>query len=148
MQHVLRSREHKCDQHQCEAIRSDNGQPASHKIEKQEIEDGGLENSYTQCIVANKLHCSGVEVRYERHPFHDRAMQVRRIQEEGWTHRGQTGLCHGLRSRPEANAAAGIGLRILLGPCEEKWAELAHDVVADLGEALALVRARFRPEVP
>jgi D-glycero-D-manno-heptose 1,7-bisphosphate phosphatase len=48
----------------------------------------------------------------------------------------------------EAGAAAGIGLRILLGPCEEKWAELAHDVVADLGEALALVRARFRPEVP
>jgi len=46
----------------------------------------------------------------------------------------------------EAGAAAGIGLRILLG--EDKWAEPAHEVVADLGEALALVRARFRPDAP
>jgi D-glycero-D-manno-heptose 1,7-bisphosphate phosphatase len=46
----------------------------------------------------------------------------------------------------EAGAAAGIGLRILLGPREDKEAEPAHVVVADLGEALALVRARFRPE--
>ena len=48
----------------------------------------------------------------------------------------------------EAGAAAGIGLRILLGPREDKWAESAHEVVADLGEALALVRARFRPDAP
>jgi D-glycero-D-manno-heptose 1,7-bisphosphate phosphatase len=48
----------------------------------------------------------------------------------------------------EAGAAAGIGLRILLGPREDKWSEPAHEVVADLGEALALVRARFRPDAP
>jgi D-glycero-D-manno-heptose 1,7-bisphosphate phosphatase len=46
----------------------------------------------------------------------------------------------------EAGAAAGIGLRILLGPRKDKWAEPAHEVVADLGEALALVRRRFRPD--
>jgi D-glycero-D-manno-heptose 1,7-bisphosphate phosphatase len=46
----------------------------------------------------------------------------------------------------EAGAAAGIGLRILLGPREDKRAELGHEVVADLGEALALLRARFRPD--
>ena len=48
----------------------------------------------------------------------------------------------------EAGATAGIGLRILLGPPEDKPAEPAHEVVADLGEALALVRARFRPDAP
>jgi D-glycero-D-manno-heptose 1,7-bisphosphate phosphatase len=48
----------------------------------------------------------------------------------------------------EAGAAAGIGLRILLGPREDKRAEPTHQVVADLGEALAVVRARFRPDAP
>jgi D-glycero-D-manno-heptose 1,7-bisphosphate phosphatase len=43
----------------------------------------------------------------------------------------------------EAGAAAGIGLRILLGPREDKPPERGHEVVADLGEALALVRACF-----
>jgi D-glycero-D-manno-heptose 1,7-bisphosphate phosphatase len=44
----------------------------------------------------------------------------------------------------EAGAAAEIGLRILIGtgggPCEP-----AHEMVADLAEALALLRSRFAP---
>jgi D-glycero-D-manno-heptose 1,7-bisphosphate phosphatase len=48
----------------------------------------------------------------------------------------------------EAGATAGIGLRILLGRRENNWAEPAPEVVADLGEALALLRARFGPDAP
>jgi len=45
----------------------------------------------------------------------------------------------------EAGAAAGIGLRILVASCHAKEGEGApsHEVVADLGEALALLRSRF-----
>jgi len=45
----------------------------------------------------------------------------------------------------EAGAAAGIGLRILVAPCPPKKSADAssHEVVADLGEALALLRSRF-----
>jgi D-glycero-D-manno-heptose 1,7-bisphosphate phosphatase len=45
----------------------------------------------------------------------------------------------------EAGAAAGIGLRILVRPCDAKEGEDApsHEVVADLGEALVLLRSRF-----
>ena len=45
----------------------------------------------------------------------------------------------------EAGAAAGIGLRILVAPCDAPESERApsHEVVADLGEALALLRSRF-----
>ena len=45
----------------------------------------------------------------------------------------------------EAGAAAGIGLRILVASCHPKKDADApsHEVVADLGEALALLRSRF-----
>jgi D-glycero-D-manno-heptose 1,7-bisphosphate phosphatase len=45
----------------------------------------------------------------------------------------------------EAGAAAGIDLRILVRPCDAKEGEDApsHEVVADLGEALVLLRSRF-----
>jgi D-glycero-D-manno-heptose 1,7-bisphosphate phosphatase len=43
----------------------------------------------------------------------------------------------------EAGAAAGIGLRVLIGPSKAKIGELRYEVVADLREALALFRSRF-----
>jgi D-glycero-D-manno-heptose 1,7-bisphosphate phosphatase len=45
----------------------------------------------------------------------------------------------------EAGAAAGIGLRILVASWDVKKGEggPSHEVVADLGEALALLRSRF-----
>jgi D-glycero-D-manno-heptose 1,7-bisphosphate phosphatase len=45
----------------------------------------------------------------------------------------------------QAGEAAGIGLRILVASCDAKKGEGApsHEVVADLGEALALLRSRF-----
>jgi D-glycero-D-manno-heptose 1,7-bisphosphate phosphatase len=43
----------------------------------------------------------------------------------------------------EAGAEAGIGLRVLIGPPDAKSGETTHEVVADLGEALALFRSRF-----
>ena len=43
----------------------------------------------------------------------------------------------------EAGAAAGIGLRVLIGPGKAKIGELRYEVVADLREALALFRSRF-----
>ena len=50
----------------------------------------------------------------------------------------------------EAGAAAGIGLRILVAPFDAPESERApsHEVVADLGEALALLRRRFAVTVP
>jgi D-glycero-D-manno-heptose 1,7-bisphosphate phosphatase len=45
----------------------------------------------------------------------------------------------------EAGAAAGIGLRVLIGPRDAKTGEPAHEAVADLGEALVLLRSRFGP---
>jgi D-glycero-D-manno-heptose 1,7-bisphosphate phosphatase len=47
----------------------------------------------------------------------------------------------------EAGEAAGIGLRILVAPCGAKNGAGApsHEVVADLGEALALLRSHFAP---
>ncbi len=47
----------------------------------------------------------------------------------------------------EAGAAAGIGLRILVGPRTAEGDEGApsHEVVADLDEGLALLRSRFAP---
>jgi D-glycero-D-manno-heptose 1,7-bisphosphate phosphatase len=47
----------------------------------------------------------------------------------------------------EAGAAAGIGLRILIGPRELKKREAACEVVADLREALTVLRSRFAPAV-
>jgi D-glycero-D-manno-heptose 1,7-bisphosphate phosphatase len=48
-----------------------------------------------------------------------------------------------------AGAAVGIGLRILLGAgAAEVETSSPHQVVADLAEALALLRARFTPAVP
>jgi D-glycero-D-manno-heptose 1,7-bisphosphate phosphatase len=44
----------------------------------------------------------------------------------------------------EAGAAAGIGLRILIGT-GGRPDEPAHEMVADLAEALALLRSRFAP---
>jgi hypothetical protein len=44
----------------------------------------------------------------------------------------------------EAGAAAGIGLRILIGTGGGPG-EPAHEMVADLAEALALLRSRFAP---
>jgi D-glycero-D-manno-heptose 1,7-bisphosphate phosphatase len=44
----------------------------------------------------------------------------------------------------EAGAAAGIGLRILIGTAAGPG-ESAHEVAADLAEALALLRFRFAP---
>jgi D-glycero-D-manno-heptose 1,7-bisphosphate phosphatase len=43
----------------------------------------------------------------------------------------------------EAGASAGIGLRILIGSRDARMGEPPHEVVADLGEALALLRSRF-----
>src|SRR5262249_52274232 len=43
----------------------------------------------------------------------------------------------------EAGAAAGIGLRVLIGRGNAKIGELRYEVVADLREALALFRSRF-----
>jgi D-glycero-D-manno-heptose 1,7-bisphosphate phosphatase len=45
----------------------------------------------------------------------------------------------------DAGAAAGIGLRVLIGPRPAGESEPAHEVAADLGEALALLRSRFAP---
>jgi D-glycero-D-manno-heptose 1,7-bisphosphate phosphatase len=51
------------------------------------------------------------------------------------------------RSDIEAGAAAGIGLRILVASCPSKDDEggPSHEVVADLAQALALLRTRFAP---
>ena len=45
----------------------------------------------------------------------------------------------------EAGVAAGLGLRILLDRARRSGKEpvLGHEVVANLGEALALLRSRF-----
>ena len=50
----------------------------------------------------------------------------------------------------EAGAAAAIGLRILVASRDAKVGEGApsHEIVADLGEALALLRCRFALTVP
>jgi D-glycero-D-manno-heptose 1,7-bisphosphate phosphatase len=48
----------------------------------------------------------------------------------------------------EAGAAAGIGLRVLIGLRKAKTGEPPHEVVANLGEALALLRSRFAPTAP
>jgi D-glycero-D-manno-heptose 1,7-bisphosphate phosphatase len=50
----------------------------------------------------------------------------------------------------EAGAAAGVGLRILVGPRAGEGDEGApsHEVVADLDEGLALLRSRFAPAAP
>ena len=48
----------------------------------------------------------------------------------------------------EAGAAAGIGLRVLVGPRNAKTGEPAHEMVADLGEALVLLRSRFALTAP
>jgi D-glycero-D-manno-heptose 1,7-bisphosphate phosphatase len=45
----------------------------------------------------------------------------------------------------EAAAAAGIGLRVFIGSRDPTRGEQLHAVVADLGEALALLRSRFAP---
>jgi D-glycero-D-manno-heptose 1,7-bisphosphate phosphatase len=47
-----------------------------------------------------------------------------------------------------AGAAAGIGLRILLGTPDAAETPSLHHVVADLAQALALLRAHFAPAVP
>jgi D-glycero-D-manno-heptose 1,7-bisphosphate phosphatase len=54
------------------------------------------------------------------------------------------------KSDIEAGAAAGIGLRVLIGPHKSQEQEGAspHEVVADLGEALALLRSRFASAPP
>jgi D-glycero-D-manno-heptose 1,7-bisphosphate phosphatase len=48
----------------------------------------------------------------------------------------------------EAGAAAGIGLRVLIGPRHAKTGGPPYEVVADLAEALALFRSRFATAVP
>jgi len=50
----------------------------------------------------------------------------------------------------EAGAAAAIGLRILVASRDAKVGEGApsHEIVADLGEALALLRCRFCTDGP
>jgi D-glycero-D-manno-heptose 1,7-bisphosphate phosphatase len=50
----------------------------------------------------------------------------------------------------EAGSAAGIGLRILVSSCDAREGEGApsHEVVADLGQALALLRSRFALTAP
>jgi D-glycero-D-manno-heptose 1,7-bisphosphate phosphatase len=48
----------------------------------------------------------------------------------------------------EAGVAAGIGLRVLIWPRDAKTRELPYEVIADLGEALALFRSRFALTVP
>jgi len=46
----------------------------------------------------------------------------------------------------EAGAEAGIGLRVLIGRRDAKRSETVHEVVADLGEALAFFRSRLMPD--
>jgi D-glycero-D-manno-heptose 1,7-bisphosphate phosphatase len=48
----------------------------------------------------------------------------------------------------EAGAAAGIGLRILVGSPDANRGEPSHETVADLGEALVLLRSHFAPTAP
>ena len=48
----------------------------------------------------------------------------------------------------EAGAAAGIGLRVLIGPLHAKTGGPPYEVVADLAEALALFRSRCATAVP
>jgi D-glycero-D-manno-heptose 1,7-bisphosphate phosphatase len=50
----------------------------------------------------------------------------------------------------EAGAAAGIGLRILVGSRHARAGAgtASHEAVADLGEALRLLRSRFAPPAP
>lgn len=48
----------------------------------------------------------------------------------------------------EAGAAAGIGLRVFIGSRDAKRGGPHHEVVADLREALALLRSRFAPSAP
>jgi D-glycero-D-manno-heptose 1,7-bisphosphate phosphatase len=50
----------------------------------------------------------------------------------------------------EAGAAAGIGLRVLVGsrPSKDGEGGPSYDVVADLARALALLRSRFAPGAP
>jgi hypothetical protein len=48
----------------------------------------------------------------------------------------------------EAGAAAGIGLRVLIGRRDAKAGVPAHEVVADLAEALVLLRSRFALTAP
>jgi D-glycero-D-manno-heptose 1,7-bisphosphate phosphatase len=54
------------------------------------------------------------------------------------------------RSDIEAGAAAGIGLRILVAsrPSKDDEGGPSHEVVADLAQALALLRSRFAPNGP
>ena len=49
----------------------------------------------------------------------------------------------------DAGSAAGIGLRVLIGPRDAKiGGPPPYEAVADLGKALALCRSRFAPIVP
>jgi D-glycero-D-manno-heptose 1,7-bisphosphate phosphatase len=48
----------------------------------------------------------------------------------------------------EAGAAAGIGLRVLIGRRDAKTGVPTHEVVADLAEALVLLRSRFALTAP
>jgi D-glycero-D-manno-heptose 1,7-bisphosphate phosphatase len=54
------------------------------------------------------------------------------------------------RSDIEAGSAAGIGLRVLVGSRRSEDGEgwPSHEVVADLAQALALLRSRFGPKAP
>jgi len=54
------------------------------------------------------------------------------------------------RSDIEAGSAAGIGLRVLVGSQRSEDGEgwPSHEVVADLAQALALLRSRFGPKAP
>jgi D-glycero-D-manno-heptose 1,7-bisphosphate phosphatase len=47
----------------------------------------------------------------------------------------------------EAGAAAGVGLRVLVGsrPAHARAGAASHEIVADLGQALMLLRSRFAP---
>jgi D-glycero-D-manno-heptose 1,7-bisphosphate phosphatase len=48
----------------------------------------------------------------------------------------------------EAGAAAGIGVRVLIGTRSANEGEPAYELAADLGEALVLLRARFAAAAP
>ena len=48
----------------------------------------------------------------------------------------------------EAGTAAGIGLRILIGPRPAGERKSAHEVAADLGEAFMLLQSRFGTAAP
>jgi HAD-hyrolase-like len=96
------------------------------------------------CASSHPLHGIG---EYRRdHPWRkpNPGMILRAVSDLGLD-AAQSAILGDKMSDIEAGAAAGIGLRILVTSCDAEEGEGApsHEVVADLAEALALLRSRF-----